>query len=159
MRKKGFTLIELLAVIVILAIIALIAVPQILNIIYKTKLAAAEDSTLGIAEAANNYIGNFMVRNDGSLPSGGLTFVCNGECTLDTSNILGDYDLKNLTQLQFSGTKPTGGIVRIDSDGKSIIVDDLLIGDFVCNYPVDGRASCINKDEVDKNKPLIIPTG
>ena len=144
MRKKGFTLIELLAVIVILAIIALIAVPQILNIMYKTKLAAAEDSTLGIAYSAENYIGNFMMSNEGAIPSDGLTFVCDGECILDTSNILDNYDLENLIQLEFKGKKPTGGMIKIDSDGKSITVDDLLIGDFVCNYPVDGRASCIN---------------
>ena len=40
MNKKGFTLIELLAVIVILAIIMVIAVPQILNVIDKSRDSA-----------------------------------------------------------------------------------------------------------------------
>ena len=44
MKNKGFTLIELLAVIVILAIIMVIAVPQILNIIEKSRENAAKSS-------------------------------------------------------------------------------------------------------------------
>ncbi len=158
MKKKGFTLIELLAVIVILAVIALIAVPQVLKIIYKAKLSAAEDSTLGIAYSTGNYVGNFMLKNDGSFPSDGLLFTCDDGCTLDTTNINDDYELNGLSELKFKGVKPTGGIVTVDSDGKNIIVEDLLIGEFVCNYPVNGMASCTNKEEADKNKPLIEPT-
>lgn len=51
MNKKGFTLIELLAVIVILAIIMVIAVPQILNVIDKSRESAWESNIKMIEEA------------------------------------------------------------------------------------------------------------
>jgi len=41
-RVKGFTLVELLAVIVILAIILVIAVPQIMDTIESSRIAAME---------------------------------------------------------------------------------------------------------------------
>ncbi len=65
-NNKGFTLIELLAVIVILAVIALIAVPQILNILNRARLSAAEDTTSGIAKSAENYVTSFMLQNSGN---------------------------------------------------------------------------------------------
>ena len=48
--KRGFTLIELLAVIVILAVIALIAIPQVIKILNKARISAAEDTTSGIVK-------------------------------------------------------------------------------------------------------------
>ena len=51
MNKKGFTLIELLAVIVILAIIMVIAVPQILNVIDKSRESAWNSNVKMIEEA------------------------------------------------------------------------------------------------------------
>ena len=49
MNKKGFTLVELLAVIVILAIVLIIAVPNIFNIITKTKKDALDIDAANIA--------------------------------------------------------------------------------------------------------------
>ena len=49
MNKKGFTLVELLAVIVILAIVLIIAVPNIFNIITKTKKDALDIDASNIA--------------------------------------------------------------------------------------------------------------
>ena len=60
--KKGFTLIELLAVIVILAIIALITVPQVIKILNKSRISAAEDTTSGIVKSAENYVVDFMLK-------------------------------------------------------------------------------------------------
>lgn len=51
-ENKGFTLIELLAVIVILAVIALIAIPQVIKILNKARISAAEDTTSGIVKSA-----------------------------------------------------------------------------------------------------------
>ena len=48
--KRGFTLIELLSVIVILAVIALIAIPQVIKILNKERISAAEDTTSGIVK-------------------------------------------------------------------------------------------------------------
>ena len=54
--NKGFTLIELLAVIAILAIILLIAVPQVLDTISSSKVAAKEKSAMFIYEGVESYI-------------------------------------------------------------------------------------------------------
>lgn len=59
-NNKGFTLIELLAVIVILTVIALIATPQVIKILNKSRLSAAEDSTYVIIESVDTYVANFM---------------------------------------------------------------------------------------------------
>ncbi len=55
-KYNGFTLIELLAVIVILAIIALIAIPQIQNIVEKSKEEAYARSVDAILKASENYL-------------------------------------------------------------------------------------------------------
>ena len=60
-NEKAFTLIELLAVIVILAVIALIAVPQVIKILNKARLSAAEDTTYGITKAAESFVADFML--------------------------------------------------------------------------------------------------
>jgi len=140
MRKKnGFTLIELLAVIVILAIIALIAVPQVLKILNKARLSAAEDSTYGIVESAENYITNFMLKNSGAIPSEAIKFECNSTaCSLKTE--LTKYNLEDLNSLEYSGKQATSGVVTIN--GSDITVENLVINGYTCNYPVDGKVSC-----------------
>ena len=96
-KNRGFTLIELLAVIVILAIIALIAVPQVIKILNKARLSSAEDSTYGIVSSAENYITEFMLKNNGELPNQDLTFSCGNEgCTLDERDKLSNYNLTDL---------------------------------------------------------------
>ena len=83
-KEKGFTLIELLAVIVILAIIAIIAVPQVLKILAKSRLGAAEDSANGIIKSAETYVANFMLQNNGNIPNEQLVFNCNKDFPNDT---------------------------------------------------------------------------
>lgn len=139
---KGFTLIELLAVIVILAVIALIAVPQVLKILNKTRKSAAEDSTYGIVKAAESYVGDFMLKNNGTLPSEKLVFNCSSDgCSLDNSISLTGYNLEGLEKLDYKGTKAKSGIVTIGSNGNNITVTNLNINGFNCNYTGD-IASC-----------------
>ena len=145
-KNKGFTLIELLAVIVILAIIALIVVPQVIKILNKARLSSAEDSTYGIVASAENYITEFMLKNNGELPNQDLTFSCDNEgCTLDEIDKLSSYNLTDLEKLNYKGTKATGGLVKINENG-SIEVSDFLINGFKCNYPVDEKAKCENNN-------------
>ncbi len=96
MRKKGFTLIELLAVIVILAVIALIATPIILNIIEKARKSAFKDSAYGIkatveSKAMENVIEGKEIENTYQFP---------------------------FEELKFSGSRPAGGTIAVDKDGK-----------------------------------------
>ncbi len=145
-KNKGFTLIELLAVIVILAVIALIAVPQILNILNRARKSAAEDSVSGIAKSAETYVTNFMLQNSGGFPDEELTFNCTSSgCSL--SSTLTGYNTDNLTTLDFKGTKPTSGTVKITDNGKKVTASNLNINGFTCNY--DGeKASCGDVGEV-----------
>ena len=128
-KKKGFTLIELLAVIIILAVIALIAVPQVLKILNKSRLAAAEDSVYGVVGATENYIGNLMLKNNGSYPKDDIEFECNGSCKLsdEVKTKLQNYDLTGLEELNFKGSNPNGGRVIITNGGKRTIVKNLEI--------------------------------
>ena len=152
-RSKGFTLIELLAVIVILAVIALIAVPQILKILEKARLSAAEDTTYGIVKSAENYVTEFMLQNNGLFPNEELEFKCeNKKCELQ--NAPENFNIEDLTNLDFKGTKPTGGVVTISNNGKTVVATNLIINGFTCNYPVDGKAKCsgdgVGSDNTEK---------
>ena len=146
-NNKGFTLIELLAVIVILAIIALIATPQVIKILNKSRLSAAEDSTYGIIESVDTYVANFMLKNDGSFPNKEIKFNCNSDgCKLDT-NLTG-YNLNGLEELNFKGSRPSSGTIKLSNFGKNIEINDLKINGFVCNYPNnDGKVSCENSSQ------------
>ncbi len=165
-KKNGFTLIELLAVIVILAIIALIAVPQILKILDKARLNAAKDSTYGIIKAAETYATNFMLENNGTLPSEAIEFECdNTGCNLKT--ILIGYNLTGLNNLDFKGTKPTSGTIRISNNGRNIVAENLQINGFSCSYAND-TATCISdggSETPEPTTPVVtgptseIPTG
>ena len=151
-KSKGFTLIELLAVIVILAVIALIAVPQVIKILNKSRLSAAEDSAYGIVKSAESYVANFMLNNDGSMPSKNLEFECsNSGCVLKTTD-LGNYVLTNLNELSFKGVKPKSGTVTIEDNGQTIKVSNLEINGFTCNYPnSEGKVSCEKGTNNDDN--------
>ncbi len=152
---KGFTLIELLAVIVILAIIALIAVPQILKILNRARKSAAEDTTYGIIKAGETYVINFMMENNGTMPSESLEFECDGNsCNLKTT--LTGYNLTGLDKLDFKGTKPTSGIITISNNGNNITTTDLAINNFACGY-IGGESICIEngKNELKENGTVI----
>ena len=158
MKKKGFTLIELLAVIVILAIIALITVPVVINIINNAKKGAAEDSTYGVIESAKLFWTSNQVGFEDT--NSNILFTCNsnGTCTTTLSGT-------NATTLDISGTKPTGGTIRIENDG--ITVTNLKFGDYYCSKlkTTDkvncGTSSSSNNNEQDDNvifgATLVVP--
>ena len=95
MRKKGFTLVELLAVIVVLAIIAMIAIPQVLNVIEKSRKGSFKDSAIGLMDSAKMYYA----------PYAGTEVEFN----------LGYEETLNL--FNFKGTKPNGGLLYISEEG------------------------------------------
>ena len=145
-KKNGFTLIELLAVIVILAIIALIAVPQVIKIINKSRLSAAEDSTYGIVDSAEKYSSSFMLQNHGNYPNVDLEFSCsNNNCKLLTE--INGYDMTNLDSIEYDGKKATGGNVVIKKDGN-VEVSNIIFNGFTCNYPVSEKAKCYTDEEL-----------
>ncbi len=147
-KRNGFTLIELLAVIVILAIIALIVVPQVIKILNKARLSSAEDSTYGIVKSAENYITEFMLKNNGELPNMSLTFSCgNDGCSLNEIDKLSSYNLTDLDKLNYKGTKATSGLVTIKENGN-IEVNNVIINGFTCNYPIDEKAKCYTSDDL-----------
>ncbi len=152
-KNKGFTLIELLAVIVILAVIALIAVPQILNILNRVRLSVAEDTTSGIIKSAENYVTSFMLQNNGGFPDETLTFECTTDgCILQTE--LDDYNLNNLDELDFKGTKPNSGTITIGNSGRNINTTNLNINNFVCAY-LDDQSICTDKREVKEDGTVV----
>ena len=152
--KKGFTLIELLAVIVILAIIALIAVPQIIKILNKSRLSAAEDSAYGIVKSGETYVTDFMLKNKGELASTDLEFNCDSDGCKLTTELVG-YELTGLGALDFKGTKPESGKVVIKSDGK-VIATNIVINGFTCNYPnEDEKVSCKGSNE-EGEEPFVL---
>ena len=143
MRKKdGFTLIELLAVIVILAIIALIAVPQVMKILNQARVSAAEDSTYGVYNATQDYVSKVMLDNGGDFPGGELTFTCdNTSCKLDNYATLVSEGYNLEETLDYKGKKATGGTIKITDGGKDIIIENLIINGFTCNYSNE-KATC-----------------
>lgn len=151
MNKKGFTLIELLAVIVILAIIALIAVPQVLKILNNARRSSAEDSAYGIVKAAESYVASYMMEYQGDWPvksTEEVEFTCTKDgCTLTSSSetILkpGDRTLSaELKTLDFKGSKPTAGSVKIDTNGIASIKTALTINGFSCTTQADKTIKC-----------------
>lgn len=78
--RKGFTLIELLAVIVILAIIMVIAVPQILNVIGKSKESAWESNIKMIEDGIET---NEALVKTGMTNDGAVSVLSEAGCTKD----------------------------------------------------------------------------
>lgn len=147
--KKGFTLIELLAVIVILAIIALIAVPQILKILNKARLKSAENSIYGIVKATENYYAKFLMNNNGNYPLEELEFVCGKSgCILETDLENKGYNLDGLEKLDYKGAKASSGTVKLANNGKTIEGINIVINEFICNYPVEEKAKCQTTEEL-----------
>lgn len=136
MERKGFTLIELLAVIVILAIIALIAVPVIMNIIANARKSAAADSAYSIINAGKLYYANELLVHPAE----------SFETTVFSWETLDPIE-KDGNTLEIKGTKPEGGKITINEDGRVLITEALIIKGFSCNYKT-GSDTEIECDEM-----------
>ena len=105
-REKGFTLVELLAVIVILAIILVIAVPQIMDTIESSRIAAMESSVKMVAAQVENQ---YTVAK-----TLGKEFLDTGSCMEEWAG-LNDADYKTCTyKMGADGT----ALVTISGQGK-----------------------------------------
>lgn len=116
--KKGFTLVELLAVIVILAIVTLIAVPLVLTQIEKSKIGSAESSCYALEESASNFFAIALTENKDVEE---FIFECNGfSCVSE----YGTLDLR--------GKIPEKGKIKISSEGKVEIIEELIVDGYTC---------------------------
>ena len=124
-NKKGFTLIELLAVIVVLAIIALIATPIVMNTIKNAKKGAAE-------RTADNYIKQIETTiAEKKLENNPLT---DGPYTIDENGNLTGNGLTESVTIDMSGTKPSGGTVKISNGLVSKEETTMTVGDYDVKY-------------------------
>ena len=155
-NKKGFTLIELLAVIVVLAVIALIATPIVMNTIKNVKKGAAERSvdryikqiatTVATEKLTGNILdGEYIVQDSGNLcPTSGC-----------------GNDNEDKIFIEMSGTKPSGGIVKI-SNGNVQVLTKIMIEKYDVTYNTSTKkyeatekenveVLCTKQDGVDLN--------
>lgn len=136
MKKRGFTLIELLAVIVILAVIALIATPLIMGTITKAKKNAFIDTANGILKAGENY---------------------QAEQVMTTAGDVQDLIINNLTsdtKLQYKGSKPKSGSMKITSEGKTAIA--IWSGQFCAIKGVDDKQVTVD-DSIKTQEACVLP--
>ena len=136
MKSKGFTLIELLAVIVILAVIALIATPLIMGTITKAKKNAFIDTASGIIKAGENYQAEQVMTTTGDVED------------------LVISDLTTDTKLQYKGSKPKSGQLKITSDGKTAIA--IWSGQFCAVKNYDDKKVTVD-DSVKTKEDCVIP--
>ena len=117
--KKGFTLIELLAVIVILAIIALIASPIIINIINKSNMRIAINSTYGYIKAIEYELMMAEINED-------------------------DYDenkeyFYDEIKVNVKGKIPTGGVYKLE---KTVVSKgSFCVNGYIVNYDKSKNAT------------------
>lgn len=123
MNKKGFTLIELLAVIVILAIIMVIAVPQILNVIDKSREKAWKSNVKLISEGIE--LGQTLSENDMSTTKFDIKTVCTAagtESIIEQIKTVADIS-KDDTEVVCAGA----GSVKVTGKGQFDKQDDATI--------------------------------
>jgi len=106
--KKGFTLIELLAVIVILAVIALISTPIIIGLIDDARKEAFKNSAYGIIDAGEILYAKEMMNGT------------NEEVTF-TYNEDGEESSPTGKKLDYNGTKPQNGQIKVNKEGQVAI--------------------------------------
>lgn len=140
MRKKGFTLIELIAIILVLGIIFLISTPIISKLVAQAKEESIKISVLEYIDAVEKMIS---------------TKLLNGE------NIPSCYTVSNLESLiSIKGTKPSKGIVIINSNGE-VESASLCIRNYKVDYKdekvtIDKGVSCSEMADTDLDCDLAI---
>lgn len=122
MRKKGFTLIELIAIILILGILLLITTPIISKLVSQAKEESIKISVLEYIDAVEKMI-SLRILNGENIPS----------C----------YTVSSLESIiNIKGTKPSKGIVIINSDGE-VKSASLCVNNYKVDY-IDEKVT-INK--------------
>ena len=130
-NKKGFTLIELLAVIVVLAIIALIATPIVMNTIKNAKKGAAERTADNYIKQVETTIAEKKLENK-SVPNGTYDIDGNG-------NLTGAGLPDGKLEIDMSGTKPSGGTVKISNGGVSQDGTTMTVGNYNVKYNQENK--------------------
>ena len=125
MKRKGFTLIELLAVIVVLAIIALIATPIVMNTIKNAKKGAAERTADNYIKQVETTIAEKKLENNP---------LADGPYTIDSNGNLTGNGLTESVTIDMSGTKPSGGTVKISNGLVSKEGTTMTVGDYDVKY-------------------------
>lgn len=115
MDKKGFTLIELLAVIVILAIIMVIAVPQILDVITKSRTSAWDSNVKMIIDAIET---NEVLLTTDMTNTGYTSVSTSAGCTADNIKKVADIAEDTVINPTLSGSKCTIVISPNTSKGQ-----------------------------------------
>ena len=134
-NKKGFTLIELLAVIVVLAIIALIATPIVMNTIKNAKKGAAERSADNYVKAVEQKVAESRI--DGTKIANG-TYNIQPDGNLCPASGCGENNKDKIT-IDMSGTKPSGGTVKILNGGVSQNETTMTVGNYNVKYNQENK--------------------
>lgn len=119
--RKGFTLIELLAVIVILAIIMVIAVPQILNVIDKSKESAWESNIKMIEDGIET---NEALVKTGMTNDGAVSVLSEAGCTKDNIAKSAEIDANgtDISALFATGTCTVTATGKNNFDGRTATI-------------------------------------
>ena len=131
MKRKGFTLIELLAVIVVLAIIALIATPIVMNTIKNAKKGAAERTADNYIKQVETAVAEAKLENK-SVPNGTYNIDGNG-------NLTGAGLPDGKLEIDMSGTKPSGGTIKISNGEVSKEETTMTVGDYNVKYNQENK--------------------
>ena len=147
-KKNGFTLIELLAVITVLTIIVLITAPVVINIIKDARKKAAQDSAYGIRESAQFYYQKLVIDNMNGFNDVLIKFdKKDGKGIYYVSASTNEEKANSQLQLNNSGfniegTIPTGGTLKVSSNGNIESLSDLIIDGYYCHIPNTGKITC-----------------
>lgn len=117
MKNKGFTLVELLAVIVVLGVIALISIPITTNLIEQSRQNSFRNSVSGMMKSIEIY----YTKKAGSEIF--LNLTPGADKTLNYDAYLSDLD--------FTGSKPTAGYAYVAKDGTMGII---MYNVYYCGY-------------------------
>lgn len=130
----GFTLIEVLAAIILIGLIMVIVVPKINKTINNSKKNTYELSAKRLVEGLNNY----AIERKAAL-------VSFSGCYYDFQ-----YNETNCDDFNFSGKKPTGGRINVDTDGN---VNGYLFFDYKEDMYV------ISNNQLGVNVPIKLEIG
>ena len=141
-KNKGFTLTELLAVLVILAILALIATPIITTLIRNSKIRTSERAIEGLLDSIDVYYGRRIIEDNGVFNNNNLLYIAFGT-SYDESEV---GLINGNTDLEYNGTRITGGRVSLDRYKKIEIVEPLRVNNYYCIKDAKNNIKCTEEE-------------